>query len=79
MTGDWSVSVLVGGAMSRRVCLRLRHELKSVSLNYLGLPAGLTVTSSHQHQDNSTHAGEARLQTTRLCEVLALCPLVSII
>ena len=24
--------------MSRRVCLRLRHELKSVSLNYLGRP-----------------------------------------
>ena len=29
---------LSGGAMSRRVCLRLRHELKSVSLNYLGRP-----------------------------------------
>ena len=26
----------------------------------------LPVTSTHQHQDNSTHAGEVRLHTTRL-------------
>ena len=39
----------------------------------------LPLTSTHQQRDNSTHAGEARLHTTTLCIVLALCPLVSII
>ena len=42
---------LSGGAMSRRVCLRLRHELKSVSLNYLGRPAGL----GHHQQSSPRH------------------------